>query len=77
MLDIVVKRLHDEVGNFYSVTTGYFTRYLAQGVDGRLVAARSVASTFVDAFGATQYFAHLRSSFGCTKILSSRGRRSP
>ena len=83
MLDIVVRRLHAEVGKLDSVTTGYFTRYIARDVASRLVAARFLASALVDAFGATLYFAalhyiavYLRSSFGCFKVLSFRVRRS-
>lgn len=57
MFDIVVKRLHAEVGKLDSVTTGYFPRYIAQDAARRLVAARFVASALVDAFGATPYFA--------------------
>ena len=56
-VDIVVKRLHAEAGKSDSVTTGYFTRHIAQDVASRLVTARFVASALVDAFGATPYFA--------------------
>jgi hypothetical protein len=79
MLDIGVRRLHAEEGEFDSVTTGYFPRYLARDIARRLVAARFLASVVADALGATLYFAalhyisvYLRSSLGCLKVLSSR-----
>jgi hypothetical protein len=83
MLDIVVRRLHAEVGKLDSVTTGSLTRYIARDVASRLVAARFVAFAVVDAFGATLYFAalhyisvYLRSSFCRINVLLSRGRQS-
>ena len=59
MLDIVAQRMHAEIGKLDSVTTGSFTRYRAQDVASRLVAARFVTSGLADAFGATQYIAVL------------------
>jgi hypothetical protein len=56
MLD-VVKRLHAEVGNRLSVTTGYGTRQGAKNAASRLAAARLVAAAIGDAFGVTPYFA--------------------
>jgi hypothetical protein len=83
MLDLVVKRLHAEVGKLDPATTGYLTRHVVRDVASRLAAARFVASAVVDAFGATPYFAalhyiavYLRSTFGYINVLASRGRRS-
>jgi hypothetical protein len=83
MLDIRVRRLHPEDGNFDSVTTGYFPRYLARDLARRLIAAGFLASAVADAFGATLYFAalhyismYLRFSLGSIKVLSFRKRRS-
>ena|ERR1700730_12165448 len=73
MLDIVVKRLHAEIGRLHSVTTGYFTRDLAQDVASRLVAARFVASALGDAFGATPYFAVVTFFFRLLQSAFIRG----
>jgi hypothetical protein len=73
MLDIVVKRLHAEIGRLHSATTRHFTRDFAQDVASRLVAARFVASAFVDASGATPYFAVLTFLFRLLQSTLFRG----
>jgi hypothetical protein len=72
MLDTVAKRLHAEIGKL-PLTTGYFTRHIAQDVASRLVAARYVASALVDAFGATPYFAVLTFLFRLLQSTFIRG----
>ena len=73
MLHILVKRLHAQAGNLNSVTTGCFTRHIAQNVASRLVAARFVASALADAFGATPYFAGLTLLFRLHQSTFIRG----